>query len=106
MTKPDSGKGRTYVVLDTFSFELQGCKMDIVVPLTLSVEYYYEEAIKATEDEPPCDEYIELLDVRALVPTYLSGDNGVSMGFDGRVNLVSMLTDKQEDDIITLIKQQ
>jgi hypothetical protein len=107
MNKITEGRNKALVSMERLDMEVNGhTHVSYEQPFFLDVLFYFEEAIKPLEDDPGAREFIELISVRVQSPLYLSNNMGMTMSFDGRCELVNVLTDKQLDSVIVRLKKQ
>jgi hypothetical protein len=105
VNKHIEGRGKATVKVDCIMVRVGAAITTYECPFFVDVEFYYESEIKATEDEPGCNEYVEAFNIRLLEPIYLVNDNGgVSVRLDDRCNLVEVLTMADIERIETDIK--
>lgn len=106
--KITEGRGRMDVLIDKLSLCLNNSdtKIDITNAFYVTVGYYYEDAIKGNEDEPPCDEYLEITSIRVCNPVFFTGYNGVTMTIDNRLELIDVLKEDQVEYVKIEMKKQ
>lgn len=82
-------------------YELQSAT---AVPLSL--DWYYEPYIPATEDEPACPEWLELDEIQVLKPTIFGNEaGGVFVTLKQFALLDNFLTTKQYEDLLTMFRE-
>lgn len=101
MYKIDAHKGKMVVEFRDYTLCINDCET-ILEPEQLFkviVEYWYEPEIKATEDEPPCDEYVEILSIKAYKDSYFKSKSGVSACIPRLTNIMHMMYDHQYEGL-------
>lgn len=106
--KPTQGRSRVMVGVPKLTLwinETDTC-VETSHTFVLDVGIYYESAIKPTEDDPGCAEYVELLDAYLLTPLHLSNEDGVSVALSHKLNLINLLREHQYNAIIDCVKRE
>lgn len=96
MNKIQEGRGKTLVLMENLSIEVNGLiHVSYDLNFFLAVDYYYEPELRPLEDDPGCPEFFEVRSVRTLNPMYFSNEGGVTLSIDSRAELLNILTDEQ-----------
>lgn len=77
-------RGRHTTTLQSIHLSIgyQGLVLEHNTIFFIDCEYEYEAPIKATEDEPGCEEYFEIWNVRPIHPVILYYDGSVKITLD------------------------
>lgn len=106
---PGTGHQRSPLVIPKLDLYLNGTEthLELARAFCATVEFYYEAEIKPTEDEPGCEEFVEI--ERLIVDDaafFHSEDAKMYASLNRGTNLLSMLSESQYYDMIELIKKQ
>lgn len=108
MRRLTEGRGSCVVFLDSLSLYING--FDIVVKsvkgVHLLVNFLYESLIKATEDEPGCGEWVELLSVYTEKIVVFTNNAGIVLSLDSTTDLLQLLDSKQYEKLVSLLTDQ
>ncbi len=74
-------------------------------PFILHVNYFYEGAIRGDDEEPGCDEYFELSEVKVLSPVCLTNYTGLALNISPTLNMLDILSEHQYDVIVEALSK-
>lgn len=108
MSKLSQSSGRTSVLIERMSLYIQevGVSCESTSGFFVDVVYNYEPAIKATEDEEGCSEYVEITQTRLCGPVKFDSDCGMSITLSPQVDFLNILTDSQYEELIQILLKQ
>lgn len=97
MNKIDAHKGKMVVELRDYTLRINNGETTLEPEqlFKVIVEYWYEPEIKATEDEPPCLEYVEILSIKAYKDSYFKHKSGISACIPRLTEIKDMMYDYQ-----------
>lgn len=75
-----------------------------VATVPIEVEFYWESAIKATEDEPGCCSYVEILKAHLIGKAFFRDESGkVFLVLEHNCNLLDLLTQESYNKLVDMI---
>ena len=101
------GRQRMYLRVDNIRVNINESLglLSIGHPPLVDVEFLYEPAIKPSEDEPGCEDYVELIKVKAVGDSFFEDETKkVFLVIKHDCDLLTFLYEHNWDSLISQIK--